>query len=163
MGWFARKLDSLIGAVMAGVCGAAASQLDIFIQQYLQRLGGHMDEAQRTYAAMLDGDRYRDFAPAARQVLIEDARARVEEIQLAFHAIAEADLFHRPFAFLAQLDGTIAARTFEQFRPALPLDPAGLVFAGTGLVLGLLVYELIKAPITIALWRRRKRNALASS
>jgi len=163
MGWFARKLDSLIGAVIAGVCGAMASQLDIFVQQYLQRLGGHMDEAQRNYAAMIEGDRFRDFAPAARQVLIEDARARVEEIQLSFHAIAEADLFHRPFTFLANMDGAIAARAFEQFRPALPLDPAGLVFAGAGLVLGLLVYELLKAPVAIVLWRRRKRNALASS
>lgn len=157
MSWLSRKTDSLAGAVFAGVFGASASQFDIFVQQYLQRLGGHADEAQRAYAAIAEGERYRDFAPASRQVLLEDARQRVEELQSALQALANSDLFTRPFTFAAHLDREIAQRTFEQFRPALPLDLAGIVFALYGVILGLIVYELIKAPVAIALWRRRRR------
>ena len=155
MSWLTRKIDSLAGAVFAGVFGASASQFDIFVQQYLQRLGGHVDEAQRALTNILEGERYRDFAPASRQVLLDDAQQRVEELQGAVQAIAHSELFTRPFTFFAHVDREIAARTFEQFRPALPLDLAGLVFTAYGVLLGLIVYEMIKAPFAVALWRRR--------
>jgi hypothetical protein len=158
MNWFTHKLDSLAGAVFAGVFGASASQFDIFVQQYLQRLGGHADEAQRNLTAIVEGERYRDFAPASRQVLLDDARARVEELQSALQTLGHSELFTRPFTFFAHVDRDIAARTFEQFRPALPLDLAGIVFALYGVILGLIVYELIKAPVALALWRRRRRS-----
>jgi hypothetical protein len=160
MNWATRKLDSLVGAVFAGVFGAAASQFDIFVQQYLQRLGGHADEAQRAYTAIAEGERYRDFAPASRQVLLDDARTRVEELQSALQALGDSELLMRPFTFVVHLDREIAARTFEQFRPALPLDFAGVVFAVYGVVLGLIVYELIKAPFALALWRRRRHRTI---
>jgi hypothetical protein len=161
MNWFGRKLDSLAGAVFAGTFGAALSQFDIFVQQYLQRLGGHADEAARNFATIIESDRYRDFAPASRQILIDDARARVEDLQAAVNALANADLLHRPLAFARHFDHEIAARTLEQFRPALPIDLAGLTFAACGVVLGLIVYELVKAPVGVALWRRRKRRFAA--
>jgi hypothetical protein len=160
MNWFTRKLDSLAGAVFAGVFGASASQFDIFVQQYLQRLGGHADEAQRNLTAIVEGERYRDFAPAARQVLLDDARGRVEELQAALQALSDSELLMRPFTFIAHLDREIVARTFEQFRPALPLDLAGIVFAVYGVVVGLIVYELLKAPIALALWRHRRHRTI---
>ena len=160
MSWITHKLDSLVGAVFAGVFGASASQFDIFVQQYLQRLGGHADEAQRNLTAIVAGERYRDFAPASRQVLLDDAQARLAELQAAVQALGNSELFTRPFTFFAHVDREIAARTFEQFRPALPLDLAGIVFALYGVILGLIVYELIKAPVALALWRRRRRLAV---
>lgn len=159
MSWLTRKLDSLIGAVFGGVGGAAASQFDAFVLQYLQRLGGHMDEAQRSYKMALDPDHYRDMAVEVREILMGAARARVDELTLALRAIADADIWHRPFAFLAHMDREIAARTFETFRPALPFDLAGLIYAATGIVLGLILYELLKVPFALRLRRRETRRA----
>ena len=157
MNWLARKFDSLVGAVFAGVFGAAASQFDAFVMQYLQRLGGHMDEAQRHYTDVLNAERYRDMAAEAHAVLLSDARGRVDDLTAALRAVGEADILHRPFAFMTHLDADIAARTFETFRPALPVDPAGLIYAGTGIVLGLILYELLKAPFALLMGRRPRR------
>jgi hypothetical protein len=161
MSWFSRKLDSLIGAVFGGVGGAMASQFDAFVLQYLQRLGGHLDEAQRHYALVSEAERYREMAAEARAILLSDARLRADELALSFRSIAESDLLHRPWAFAANMDSEIAARTWENFRPVLPFDPAGLIYAGVGIVLGLMVYELIKAPVAIALWRRYRHRRWA--
>ena len=158
MSWLTRKLDSLIGAVFGGVGGAAASQFDAFVLQYLQRLGGHMDEAQRSYKMALDPEHYRDMATEVRAMLLAEARKRVDELDSAFRSISDSDILHRPFAFLSNMDSGIAARTLETFRPVLPFDLAGLVYAGTGILLGLIVYELLKAPFTVRLRRREARR-----
>lgn len=161
LSWLARKFDSLIGAVFGGVGGALASQFDAFVLQYLQRLGGHIDEAQRNYTLASDAEHYRDMAVEVREILMVAARARVDELTLALRAIADADILHRPFAFLAHMDREIAARTLDSFRPALPVDLAGLVYAASGIVLGLVVYELVKAPLVLA-FRRKRRSASAA-
>ena len=161
MSWFGRKLDSLIGAVFGGVAGAAASQFDAFVLQYLQRLGGHLDEARRHYSLVVEADRYREMAAEARTVLLADARARVDELDLAWRTVAESGLLQRPWTFAAHIDPEICARTWENFRPVLPFDATGLIYAGVGIVLGLMVYELLKAPVGIALWRRHRRRGWA--
>ena len=39
--------DSLVGTIIAAIAGLLASQMIAFINAYLQRLGGHLDEARR--------------------------------------------------------------------------------------------------------------------
>lgn len=159
MEWLARKLDMLGGAVCAGIAGATTSQLDAFVQQYLQRLGGHLDELKRLHDSILSQDRYRQLDQPARDLLIGDTQGRLDQIAEAFRALSAADPLARPFVFLANLDLEIAARTLEQFRPAVPADLAGLIYAGAGLVLGLIAYELVKWPFAALFGGdRRKRG-----
>ena len=155
MAWLLRKLDTLGGAVVAGTGGAATSQLQAFIGQYLQRLGGHIDEARRTYDTILTGDHYRQMAEAARQAIAQDALARVNDLEGARNAIQGAGLLTKPFVFAAHLDLGVARGTWEAFTPALPVDLAGLVYTAMGLVAGLILYEIVKAPLG-AMGRRRK-------
>ena len=157
MGWITRKLDTLVAAVFAGTAGASVSQLQEFIQQYLQRIGGHLDEAQRNYQTILESDRYREMAQQTRDILLNDALGRVQEIQASHDAIANAGFMARPYVFLVNMDRTIAARTLENFTPALPVDVESLIYAAIGLVVGFAVYELLKLPF--ALMFRRKRSA----
>ncbi len=159
MGWLLRKVDMLGGAVIGGGAGAAASQLQAFMVQYLQRLGGHLDEAQRALDAIGQGERYRQMDGATREMIAGDALARVNELRAAHEAILQGDLMSRPFAFFRHLDLAIAERTWEGFTPALPLDTAGLVYAGTGLLLGLILYELVKAALALPFRRRRGERA----
>ena len=55
MGWIRKKLDSLAGTVTAIITGLASLQLPSFINAYLQRLGGHLDEARLGLVAIKSG------------------------------------------------------------------------------------------------------------
>lgn len=156
--WLFRKLDSLVGAAFAGTWGAVVSQFQAFVHQYLQRLGGHIDEAKRNYALILDSDRYRQMDTASRDIIADDARARVDELQSAFDAVTGADLLTRPYEFLVNVDSAIAERTLENFKPAVPVDLESLIYAGAGLVLGFVFFELIKAPFAILLRGARRKK-----
>lgn len=165
--WVARKLDSLTGAGLAAVGGGAASQWRAFLQQYLQRLGGHLDEARRN-VEHLDG--LLAVAEPAQQPVLADmvaaSQARVDDLAATLRAVTDASAAWQPVAFARHLDPAIARATLEVFQPALPLDPASLAWAGAGLVLTLLVYELVKglvwAPVSLtrgAARRKRHREA----
>lgn len=159
MRWFFRKLDSLIGAAFAGTWGAVISQFQAFVHQYLQRLGGHIDEAARNHRIILDSDRYKQMDAATRDIIAGDAQARVEELKGAFDSIDGADLLTRPYEFLVNLDPVIANRTLENFKPAVPVDLESLIYAGAGLVLGFMVFELIKAPFALLMSGVRRGKA----
>ena len=153
MEWLLRKVDTLTGAFVAGAGGAAASQLQAFILQYLQRLGGHVDEARRAYDAILTGERYQAMAAPARDLIAQDALGRLNDLEGARDAIQEAGLLTKPFAFIAHIDLEVARGTWQSFAPVLPVDLAGLLYAGMGLVAGLVLYEIAKAPLRLL--RRR--------
>jgi hypothetical protein len=163
MGWLLRKVDMMGGAVIAGGAGAGASQLQAFMVQYLQRLGGHVDEAQRAFNALGQGERYRQMDGPTREMITEDALARANELRAAHDAILQGDLISRPFAFFRHLDLDIAGRTWDGFSPALPFDTAGLAYAATGLLLGLALYELIKAAFALPFRLRRNRTTISGT
>lgn len=146
MAWLTRKLDSIAGAVFAAVGGVSCSQVQAFMHQYLQRLGGHLDEARRHLTEVTQDERYRSLDETARQSLIDAAQQRTAEIQLAYDALRNADALFKPVAFLQHLDPELALRVFPDFQPALPLDAASLSYAAAGFLLGLALYELLKLP-----------------
>ncbi len=160
MGWLTRKLDTLMAAAFAGTAGAVVSQLQEFIQQYLQRIGGHLDEAQRNYQTVLESERYREMAQQTRDILINDALGRVQEIQASHDAIANAGFMAKPFVFLTHMDRIIATRTLENFTPALPVDVESLIYAAIGLVVGFVIYELLKLPFAL-MFRGKSKDRTA--
>lgn len=134
MSWLARKLDTLTGAVFAALGGMSATQLPAFIHQYLQRLGGHLDEARRGVANL-----------------------RLAELQSAYDALREADAVYQPFIFFSHLDIEIAQRVLADFHPALPFDTVGVIYGAAGLLAGLAVYEIFKLPFKM-IFSGRARN-----
>ena len=155
MRWLFRKLDSLVAAMFAALGGIAASQFLAFLQQYRQRLGGRLEEAEANYLLIRDGTLYRAVDESTRAQLAEAAQARVEVLATAYDAIDAADPFAKPFVFLRHIDGEIARTAFAAFQPALPLDPVSLAYGGAGLGLTWIVYELLKAPVALAIAGRR--------
>ncbi|MBZ0325933.1 MAG: DUF2937 family protein, partial [Alphaproteobacteria bacterium] len=81
MTWLARRADSLIGTILSTVVGLAALQVPAFIRQYLQRLGGHADEARRQAEAIATNDLYQALEPAARQALLAESEARLAALE----------------------------------------------------------------------------------
>lgn len=155
MNWLLGRLDRLIGTVIGAFGGLAASQTQAYIQAYLQRLGGHIDEARATYQKLQSGG----FLPGADGPAQERMAAafgrRVEDLTQAYNAIANAEVFERPWQFVTHMDRAIAEAALTNFTPALPLDTASLVFALTGVVLGWLLYEMVKLPLRLVIGQRR--------
>jgi hypothetical protein len=167
------RLLCVMGAVLF-------SQIPEFMQQYLQRLGGHLDEARRQL------DQLRDVAaqsgvtlealiantsanpnPAVARLgeVIRDTAGRVDTLAAASQALQGASAFTKPFVLLAHFDPEIARATWSIFRPAVPTTVEGLVYALAGMVVLLAVYHGgVRAPVRRA-WRARaaRREAAAQA
>ncbi len=157
MAWIWTKFDRLCGTVVAAVAGIAASQVQAFIAAYLQRLGGHLDEARRMVERLRNGGFSPDVDTASQDRLAAAIGRRVGDLTTAYDTIAGADAFSRPFAFVAHMDRAIAEATFATFAPALPIDSASLAYALAGMVLGWLLYELATLPIRLMVGDRATR------
>jgi hypothetical protein len=151
------------------------SQAPEFMQQYLQRLGGHLDEARRQLAQfkkiaaqsgismeqfIAQTNANSDVAVAKLGGVMSDAGERVEQLETAQAAIANASPLERPFAFFQHVDAEIANATWAIYKPAVPTTIEGLLYAllGMAVLLGL-YYGLIKAPCARLIARRRVKNA----
>ena len=160
MRWTLRKIDALLGTLLAALAGMAFAQLPAFIQQYLQRLGGHVDEAQLNLAHITTATSLRTLDAPAREILTVSLEARVSELATGEAAIGGASASVRPFVFLRELDSDIAMATLRAFEPAVPLSSAGLIYGLGGMVAGWLFYELLKAPVGLVVRRRRAHRGL---
>jgi ABC-type transporter Mla subunit MlaD len=151
-------LDGLADRVLAVAGAFLFSQAPEFFQQYLQRLGGRLDEARRILAqfehtadqAGLTLDRFitqtsanADTAVARLAQVMSDALARVQHLEAAYTSLRDASAWTRPFAFLRHLDGSIARATWSDYRPAVPTTLEGLVYAAAGMLLFVSLYHLL--------------------
>jgi len=136
--------------VAAGLTGAAGlSQFPEFSQQYLQRLGGAVDELTEVVTAF-DADAR--SAGLSRQDALDDlnsggafAQSRSASMQATFarHARLSADLVALqgagPFTRLKLLghldDSVIARRAWGVYKPAVPVTFEGVAFAIAGFAL----------------------------
>jgi hypothetical protein len=157
MRWTLRKCDALLGTILAAVAGVAFAQLPAFIQQYLQRLGGHVDEAQLSLVQITTNASVRTLDVPARQVLTVSLEQRVSALESGEQAISGASASVRPFIFMRELDTDIAMATLRAFELAVPLSSAGLIYGLAGILAGWLLYELLKVPAGLVVRRRRTR------
>mmetsp|Transcript_23351 Transcript_23351/g.40722 ORF Transcript_23351/g.40722 Transcript_23351/m.40722 type:complete len:104 (+) Transcript_23351:2512-2823(+) len=79
------------------------------------------------------------------------------------HARLDADLavmqsagpFMRAYHATRMTDGDVARAALDSFEPAMPLNFAGMTFAGSGFVAGLLT---VWAALRLVLWPFRRRK-----
>jgi len=160
---------------VAAVVGAVAgSQVPGFMQHYMQRLGGHLDEAERNLqgwrdiAGTVGSSGVADLANsyvltadpkviAAGQKCMADI-TRVHELQGALTALQDASVWSRPFVFIRNLDPEIAKATLGSFTMNVPLDIEGLFYAASGLVLCLLLYLGLRQAGIMAVCRLRPKS-----
>ncbi len=176
----------MIRALAAGAAGRLANvafggsgalglgQAPAFFDQYLQRLGGRLDQAIETVEriradAMARGETLEEYIAlslADASGRAQDAGRRAQEAVEAMTALREAyaelsfvaPLF-RPLVFTQHLDTEIARGTLRDFAPALPLSAEGLAYAGVGLALGLGVLSGLQAVGRAAARPKRARQA----
>ncbi|MGB0695869.1 MAG: DUF2937 family protein [Rhodospirillaceae bacterium] len=153
--WVLRKIDSVFGAVFATAGAMSLSQIQTFIAQYVQRLGGHVDEARLALARTEGSDLAARVPEEAVNTIRDEAALRLQTLEADQQAIAEAGPWEAPFVLLQRLDPDIAQGTLTDFSPALPLEPVAASYMAGGLVIGLLVYELFKLPFALTFARSR--------
>jgi hypothetical protein len=169
-------LEKFLDRVLCVVGAVVFSQLPEFFQQYLQRLGGHLDEARRQLeqfrqAAAQSGitldrliaDTKGQAEPAVAQLggVMANTVARVETLQASENALRTASIWSRPFVFVQHLDAPIAHATWTAFRPGIPTTLEGLVYAALGMLVFLaLYYGAVRYPVACA-WRRRAARRTA--
>jgi len=162
-----RKLLSAVeGLLDRALCVLGAvifSQVPEFMQQYLQRLGGHLDEARRQLQQFqqaaaqsgltldrLIGQTSANADPAVAKLggVMTAAIARVDTLETAQSAIQHASIWSRPFVFMRYVDSSIAHATWAIFKPAVPTTVEGLIYALLGMLVLIGTYHLgVKYPI----------------
>lgn len=180
MGWTTplrpifRAGESLLDRALCVIGAVGFSQLPEFIQQYLQRLGGRLDEARRqlaqfeavaaqsklTLAEFIERTGQNTDASVARLAgVMHDAVIRVDSLAAADTAIRNASLLEKPFVFFAHLDPSIVHATWDIYRPAVPTTAEGLVYAGLGVVTMLALYHGgVKYPLVVVARTRAARR-----
>lgn len=163
--------------LIAGLSGAAVTaQFPEFSQQYAQRLGGAVDELTAVVAdfdasaqasgltrqealAQMQGS---DFL-TRRRADMETTLQRHERLSAAMAALQDAGPFTRAYELRHFSDAEIARRTYDAYKPALPLTFEGAAFAivgyaGAALVMALLL-ALLKWPFSRGSQARSGRRA----
>jgi hypothetical protein len=157
--------DGILDRVLSVIGAVTFSQFPEFVQQYVQRLGGHVDEARRQVALMEEAARVAgkslnqymeqflanlnpDFARQGE--IIQQTIQRAAALQEDLQAIQNAPVFTKFFVFLRHMNLEIANSTFANFRPAVPVSLESMVYASIGIILFLLMYHLVlKAPFKL--------------
>ena len=165
--------EGLLDRVLCVLGAVIFSQAPEFMQQYAQRLGGHVDEARRQLRQFqetaaqsgLTLERFitqtsanSDTAVAKLGSVMSRSLTRVDTLESAQSALQNSSIWSRPFVFLQHLDSSIAQSTWAAYQPAVPTTAEGLVYAACGMLTLIAIYHLgVKYPITRACSRGRTK------
>ena len=139
-------------------------QLPEFMQQYMQRLSGHLNEAKfqlqqfQTIADLqFNGDltlmieRYQvnaDQAIAQTGNVIQAMSERVSTFEYQLSQLQNTDYFNKLYNFVFQLDVPMAQATLESFQLAVPIEinalSTGVFFAFLIVMLQSILVKLFK-------------------
>ena len=172
-----RTFDGLVDRLLCVIGAVLFSQGPEFMQQYLQRLGGHLHEAQRQLglfrgAASQSGSTLEEFIAQTRNnsnagvaqlsSVMNDALDRTASLQASHDALAHSSLWARPFVFVRHVDPEIAQATWAAYLPAVPTTVEGLTYALAGMLVCLLIYHLgIKLVLSLFFRKRLPTPAVA--
>lgn len=151
--------------------GTVTSQLPEFAQQYRQRLGGAIDALEHVLSDFQeDAARYGlsireaidrqktsgDPFVRARGASMEVADRRLENLKSQKTEFETAGSLERILILVRSADRNLTQATAEDYVPAIPVAPAGLMSAGIGAAGGLFF-----AWICVAAVRLMRRKAVA--
>ena len=159
MSWLTRRLDHLGSAAAGGIGGITLSQAPAFTHAYLQRLGGHIDEARRTIDRLAAGDVLPWLEGDARAQAVAELTQRLTELEQLRQAVLETPAMLRPIMLLRQAEWSIARAAAGDFVPAIPIDPASIVWTLAGVVIAALAWDAARIPFWAARRARARRTA----
>lgn len=161
---FIRLINGLADRLCVVAGAFAGSQIPQFMQQYMQRLAGHVEELQRVidhlnqlaahsnktlnqyiYKFLSNSDP--DFSRQGE--FMQQMLIRWEQLSQALQSIVNSSMWARPYVLLTHLDYDIAHSTLHSFQPGLSLTIEGFYYTGIGLISGFLLYQGLSKLIQI--------------
>ncbi|TFH42208.1 MAG: DUF2937 family protein [Chrysiogenales bacterium] len=154
-----RFVDSLLDRICAVIGAAAFAQFPSFLAQYLQRLGGHRDEAARNIGKYREiageiGMTVREYAgrlaSSADDVIARTGRKiaedvdRLDALTRALQDLRDAPPYSKCIVFVKNADFDIVRAVWGDFTPGLPLTTEGAAYAAAGVVAGMVLYFCVK-------------------
>ena len=155
--------DTMMDRIFSVLGAAIFSQIPNLILLYINTLSGALAESTRQVAAIqrqasligltMEGfitQHLKSAQPAfkASGKIHQATLLRYQEYKGALHALNESEIWNRPFIFIQHLDFAILKAV--KFKPAIPLNLEGLIYALIGIILGLILYHgIIKIPFRI--------------
>lgn len=158
--------------LIGGLTGAAGlSQFPEFSQQYLQRLGGQVDELTRQVVefdqtALADGMGREEMLQAMAETPLVSSQEPMWRRTFARHARLSEDLMMlREATALERLamphrmaDAATVQAVWADFTPAMPLSVAGAASAGTGFLGGWAAFAAVFALLGLPFRTRTARD-----
>ena len=163
-------LEKFTDRILCALGALVFSQAPEFMQQYLQRLGGRLDEALRhldevrsialqSGIAISSEGKPLDAGSAGVAKLLQLANDRANLLQAAESSLRNASILTRPFVFIKNCDWETAKATLHVYKPAVPTTLEGLSYALVGMAVALGLYYFTLRPLVIqwyTAWRLRK-------
>jgi len=165
-------LDNILDRIAAALGAVTLSQFPQFYGQYLQRLGGHLDEAKRALDLYIRAaedlgltleDYILEHLNSSSEIFVSSGQViealldRYNELDQSYTALQGATIYNRWLIFIQEVDWSIAAGTWNNFMPGIPTTVEGLTYALSGLLLGWGIYALLKAVITFPFNRKPQK------
>lgn len=160
------RIVNIAGGVLLA---CSMSQFPEFSQQYVQRLGGAVDELS---TVVRDFDKSAEVTGLTREAALssltgteflgrrqDDMRrtiSRQERLAADYDLLQNAGAYERMVYISKFTDTAIAKRTWADFRPAVPLTLDGLVFTVLGYLAG---YGTLTGIFGLRRGRRSRRPA----
>lgn len=162
------KIFSFLGSLMDRLCVVAGafifSQFPQFMQQYTQRLAGHVEALQKLlhqlrqiasfshktleqYIQKFKDSTDTDFSQQAD--FMQGILNRWQELNQALDHLTQSSIWLRPYYFLKDLQTDIAKSTFASFQPGFNLSMEGLCYAGAGMIFGWALYQAISKCVVL--------------
>lgn len=153
---------SFIGSLLDRLCVVAGafigSQIPQFMQQYTQRLAGHVEAlhkliTQLTQIASLSQKNLPQYIQKFKASgdpdfiqqgdFMQGILNRWQELHHALDHLTQSPIWFRPYYFLKEIQPDIAHSTLSSFQPGLSLTIEGLCYAGAGMIVGWAFYQIV--------------------
>jgi hypothetical protein len=158
-------------SILCGVAlGIGLSQFPEYAQQYVQRLGGAVDElriiteefdSEAKAGGLTRQDALAHFTNSSDSFLegrgasMERTFTRYDDLSTILAKVQNANPVERLQLLPAFVDSEIGARTLENFKPAVPVTTEGFLWGGAGLIFGYVLFAALFAFVTLPFRRRR--------
>mgnify|MGYP001083317100 CR=1 FL=1 len=158
MSWLYNKISTVFNATLAAIGGLFASQIETFASQYLQRLGGHLEEATSNLERIITSVLYQNMEESVRRVLELESLDRVDHLQRAYNMINESNFFTKPFKLIFYSEEKIFLGTINNYVPAFNFTIETIIYIIISIVITIVLLELIKNGILMLASHRRRRK-----
>lgn len=154
LSWFGKIVDRLFVVVGAFLF----SQAPAFLQQYSQRLGGHLTELNHQIGelhrlALRSGKTLPEYIHkftssgdvdfSQQGTLMLNMLERYRNLSDAYLNLTQASAWMRPAQFIRHMQWDVVNGTMVDFQPGLTLTPEGIIYALIGMLTGYSFYALL--------------------